>query len=180
MRHLMDTKSHNWREAGLARQISARAVKRARLEFLILFPALAGVLLVYGYRRNLFGPDLDIPVRIATVVALMILGWALARDVGRAIGPSLFRRLDPGTAGTVGFLLRLVTVSSLCSLRCASRVWRLRRWPSEARSPPSCSASPPSRRSAISSPAPCCSAPARSAWASACACRAAASRSRGS
>ena len=50
------------------------------------------------------------PVRIGTVVALMILGWAMARDVGRALGPALFRRLDPGTAGTVGFLIRLVTV----------------------------------------------------------------------
>jgi small conductance mechanosensitive channel len=121
MRHFMDTKSHNWREAGLARQISARAVKRARVEFLILFPALAGTLLVYGYRRQLFGPDLDLPVRIATVVALVILGWALARDVGRALGPYLFRRLDPGTAGTIGFLLRLVTVviALLVALRIA-------------------------------------------------------------
>ena len=71
--------------------------------------------------RELFGPDFDIPVRIATVVALMILGWALARDVGRALGPYLFRRLDPGTAGTIGFLLRLVTViiALLVALRVA-------------------------------------------------------------
>jgi small-conductance mechanosensitive channel len=124
MKRLMDTKSHNWREAGLARQISARAVKRARLEFLILFPALAGILLVYGCRRELFGPDLDVPVRIATVIALVILGWALARDVGRALGPYLFRRMDPGTAGTVGFLLRLVTV--IIALIVALRVAGLR------------------------------------------------------
>jgi small-conductance mechanosensitive channel len=30
--------------------------------------------------------------------------------VGRALAPTLFRRLDPGTAGTVGFLIRLVFV----------------------------------------------------------------------
>ena len=41
----------------------------------------------------------------------MILGWAIARDVGRSFGPALFRRLDPGTAGTVGFLIRLATVA---------------------------------------------------------------------
>jgi small conductance mechanosensitive channel len=41
---------------------------------------------------------------------LLALGWAIARDVGRALGPALFRRLDPATAGTVGFLIRLVTV----------------------------------------------------------------------
>jgi small-conductance mechanosensitive channel len=41
---------------------------------------------------------------------LVILGWAIARDIGRALGPPLFRRLDPATAGTVGFLIRLTTV----------------------------------------------------------------------
>jgi sarcosine oxidase subunit alpha len=87
MKHFMDTKSHNWREAGLARQISARAVKRARLEFVVLFPALAGVLLVYRYRQDLFG--VDMPVRLATVIALVILGWSFARDVGRAAGPDV-------------------------------------------------------------------------------------------
>jgi small-conductance mechanosensitive channel len=49
-------------------------------------------------------------VRIGTVLALMILGWQFARDVGRSLGPMLFRRLDPGTAGTVGFLIRLTTI----------------------------------------------------------------------
>jgi small conductance mechanosensitive channel len=121
MRHLMDTKSHAWRDAGLARQLSARAVKRARIEFLVLFPALAGALAVYSLRRELFGPALDLPVRIVTVIVLVILGWAFARDVGRAAGPWLFRRLDPGTAGTLGFLLRLVTViiALLVALRVA-------------------------------------------------------------
>lgn len=121
MKHFMDTKSHSWREVGLARQVSARAVKRARVEFVVLFPAIAGVLIVYSYRRSLFGSDFDPLVRIATVLALVILGWAFARDVGRALGPYLFRRLDPGTAGTVGFLLRLITVilALLVALRVA-------------------------------------------------------------
>jgi small-conductance mechanosensitive channel len=38
-------------------------------------------------------------------------GWALARAIGRVAGPTLFRRMDPGTAGTVGFIIRLVTVA---------------------------------------------------------------------
>src|SRR5207302_2568437 len=45
-----------------------------------------------------------------TVSVLVILGWAIARDVGRGLGPALFRRMDPATAGTVGFLIRLVTI----------------------------------------------------------------------
>ncbi len=44
------------------------------------------------------------------MLALLALGWALARDIGRVAGPTFFRRMDPGTAGTVGFLVRLVTV----------------------------------------------------------------------
>jgi small-conductance mechanosensitive channel len=61
------------------------------------------------------------PVRIMTVIALIGLGWALARAVGRALGPALFRRLDPATAGTTGFLIRLVTiaVTLLVALRIA-------------------------------------------------------------
>ncbi|MBI5105101.1 MAG: mechanosensitive ion channel family protein [Solirubrobacterales bacterium] len=61
------------------------------------------------------------PVRIATVIALVALGWQFARDLGRAFGPTLFRRLDPGTAGTVGFLVRFATVilALLVALRIA-------------------------------------------------------------
>lgn len=108
MKNPFDTRSHSWREVGLARQLSARAVKRARLHILLLLPMIAGVLVLYSYRRDFVG--VDEPIRIATVVALVALGWQIARDLGRAAGPTLFRRLDPGTAGTVGFLVRFVTI----------------------------------------------------------------------
>jgi len=108
MRKMFETKSHSWQEAGLARQISAKAARKARRQAVVLIPLLFGVLLAYRYRTELFG--VDMPIRLITVVALLILGWTIARDVGRAIGPSLFRRLDPGTAGTVGFLIRLMTI----------------------------------------------------------------------
>lgn len=99
---------------------TARArAKKARREALIMLPLIAGVLLAYHYREQVFG--LDLPVRIGTVVALVILGWALARDIGQAIGPILFKRVEPGTAGTVGFLVRLGTlaVAVLVALRIA-------------------------------------------------------------
>ena len=117
-RRVFDTKSHSWREVGLARQIGAQA-KRARIQFFLLAPLIAGVLVLYEFREQIFGVDL--PVRIATVIALIALGWAMARDVGRALGPTLFRRLDPATAGTVGFLIRLATVvlALLVALRVA-------------------------------------------------------------
>jgi small conductance mechanosensitive channel len=119
MKRLLETRSHSWREAGLARQLSARAVKRARIQTLVLLPMIAAVLVLYSNRDRIFG--VDEPVRIATVLALVALGWQFARDLGRAAGPTLFRRLDPGTAGTVGFLVRFFTivVAVLVALRVA-------------------------------------------------------------
>lgn len=113
------TRSHTWQQAGLAKQVTTRAAKRARLQFLLTAPLLAGVMVLYQYRVEIFG--VDTPARIGTVIALIAIGWSMARDVGRALGPALFRRLDPGTAGTVGFLIRLATVvlSLLVALRVA-------------------------------------------------------------
>jgi len=121
MRQLFSTHTHSWRDVGLARQLSRRAVKRARIQSLVLLPLLVAVLVLYGYREKLFGPAYDTPARIVTFLALISLGWQFARDIGRAFGPTLFRRMDPGTAGTVGFLLRLVTMLAavLVALRIA-------------------------------------------------------------
>src|SRR4051794_30529993 len=107
---MLQTRTHAWEEVGLSRQLGRNAARKARREALVLLPLLAGVLVAYAERGRLFGPDLDTVVRILTSVALIALGWAFARDVGRVVGPELMRRMDPGTAGTVGFLLRLVTV----------------------------------------------------------------------
>jgi len=120
---MFETRSHAWQEVGLLRQISPRVVKRARLEALLLVPLFVGVVIFYDNRVSLLGapgrhgrpatslePALETPVRVVTVIALMALGWAIARDIGRALGPPLFRRLEPATAGTVGFLIRLMTV----------------------------------------------------------------------
>jgi small-conductance mechanosensitive channel len=106
---MFETRSQAWREVGLLRQISPRAVRRARLQALLLVPLFAGVVIVYEHRQALLG--VDVPVRVAAVAALLILGWAIARDIGRALGPALFRRLDPATAGTAGFVVRLGTVA---------------------------------------------------------------------
>jgi small conductance mechanosensitive channel len=131
---MFETRSQAWREVGLLRQISPRVVKRARLEALVLVPLFVGVVVLYDNRVSLLGsagshgraakelePAVETPVTIVTVIALMILGWAIARDIGRSLGPPLFRRLDPATAGTTGFLIRLLTVviALLVALRVA-------------------------------------------------------------
>jgi small conductance mechanosensitive channel len=119
-RRVFPTRSHSWREVGLARQLSRAAVKRARLQALVLGPLLLGLYAVWVYRDELFGRAWDLPVRIGVVLAMLMVGWQLARDIGRAAGPALFRRLDPGTAGTVGFLIRLLTM--LAAVVVAARV----------------------------------------------------------
>ena len=103
-------RSQAWRQVGVARHLSRRAVKRARIESLVLLPVLAGILAVYSERRVLFPRDWDTAVRVLIAIALACVGWQFARDVGRALGPTLFRRMEPGTAGTVGFLIRLFTM----------------------------------------------------------------------
>ncbi|MGD0452022.1 MAG: mechanosensitive ion channel family protein [Solirubrobacteraceae bacterium] len=143
---MFETRSQAWQEVGLLRQISPRVVKRARLEALLLVPLFVGVVILYDNRLSLFGTTtlikhghesmaeaihrgdystslegLDTPVRVATVIVLVILGWAIARDIGRGMGPALFRRMEPATAGTVGFAIRLATVvvAALVALRIA-------------------------------------------------------------
>jgi small conductance mechanosensitive channel len=128
---MFETRSQAWKEVGLIRQISPKVVKRARLEALVLLPLFAAIVVVYDNRVRLFGREIptyvnhegrkilahkslekavETPITVVTVILLVILGWAIARDVGRGLGPALFRRLDPATAGTVGFLIRLATV----------------------------------------------------------------------
>lgn len=118
---MFETRSHSWREAGLLHQISPGVVRRARWEALLLVPLFVGVVVLYEYRRDVLGLDsrghgslewLETPVQIVAVIALLILGWAVARDIGRAFGPTLFRRMEPAMAGTVGFVIRLVTVAA--------------------------------------------------------------------
>src|SRR4051812_33102467 len=121
MKQLFETRSHTWVDAGLARQLSRRALRRARLQIVLFAPLLAGVLFLYSQRGRISGAET--PIRIVTVVALLMLGWALIRDVGRLLGPSLFRRMDPATAGTVGFLIRLVGVVAITGV--ALRLARL-------------------------------------------------------
>ena len=126
---MFETRSHSWREAGLIRQINPAMVKRARLEGAVAIALFVAIKLIDDHRRSLFGystrhhsnSGLDLSIRMATVVVLLILGWTVARDVGRAIAPAMFRRMDPATAGTVGFLMRLATaaIALLVALRTA-------------------------------------------------------------
>jgi small conductance mechanosensitive channel len=110
LERMFETRSQAWEKVGLAGQVSREMVRRARRQALVVLLLLVGVLVAYADREQVFGRGLETPVRAATVLALVALGWAFARDIGRAAAPTFFRRMDPATAGTVGFLIRLVTL----------------------------------------------------------------------
>ena len=98
---------------------TAQKASRAKRELVVVIPLLAVTVYAYARREELFG--VDTPVRVGAAIVMVVLGWALARDLGRFTAPALFRRMDPATAGTAGFLIRLVfiVVAAIVSLRVA-------------------------------------------------------------
>lgn len=109
-RRVFEHRTQLWREVGLGSELDARTAAREKGKIVLLGALIAGVLVLFGHRHDLF-PGAGVYVRYATALALVILGWALARSLAVGLGPSLFRRMDPGTAGTAGFLIRLVSIA---------------------------------------------------------------------
>jgi small conductance mechanosensitive channel len=100
-----------YQHSAFARVLTAEATRRARKarrEAIALIPIAAGLVFLWIYREDIFGTDT--PVRIAAAIAIAAVGWRFARDIGRALGPRLLGRFDPGTASTVSFLVQLVTL----------------------------------------------------------------------
>jgi small-conductance mechanosensitive channel len=110
-----ESRTEIWREVGLGEQVDRATAKRARSQTLVFIALIAFVLLAFDRRHELF-PGGGTPVRVATVAALVVLGWGLARAIGQGLAPALFGRLEPGTAGTVGFLIRLVTIVGMLAV----------------------------------------------------------------
>ena len=110
---MFETHSEEWERVGLAVDYDEKSLRSARRRLAILVPLFIAVVVVYSNYRTWFDVkpgSWDTAIKVVTVLALLALGWAIARDIGRSAGPTFFRRMDPGTAGTVGFLVRLVTV----------------------------------------------------------------------
>ena len=116
---MFETRSDAWEAVGLALEVNQKSVRRAQRQAAVIVPLIIGVLVVYGERHRILGEhrhgtgwspsSWDTPVQIAAVIVFFALGLALTRQAGRALGPMLMKRMEPGVAGTVGFLLRLVT-----------------------------------------------------------------------
>jgi small conductance mechanosensitive channel len=100
-----------YRQSAIGRRLTAEAsrrARRARREAIALIPIVVGVVLLWRFREDIFGTDT--PIRIAAAILLATIGWRLARDAGRAMGPRLLSRFDPSTASTLSFLVQLVTL----------------------------------------------------------------------
>jgi small-conductance mechanosensitive channel len=115
---MFETRSDAWENVGLAQHVSQQAIRKARRQAVILVVLLAGVLVLnhyFGHYTTGVGRHARqhhrTSVHVAAAIAIAALGWAFARDIGRAAAPTFFRRMDPSTAGTVGFLIRLATVA---------------------------------------------------------------------
>jgi small-conductance mechanosensitive channel len=111
-RAFFESRTEQWRQVGLGAEVDRAEASRARGNFVLFALMVAGVLVAFAHRSTLF-PGLGTQTRIATVVALVVLGWGLARSLGRGIAPMLVRRMDPATAGTAGFLVRLFTIAAM-------------------------------------------------------------------
>lgn len=109
---MFETRSQSWREAGLLREIDPQAVRRARVTALLLLPIFIGIVVLDRHLNDVgvSKEELKLLIKVASAIVLAVLGWVIAKDAGRAFGPMLFRRLEPGTAGTIGFLIRLATI----------------------------------------------------------------------
>ncbi len=114
-RELFETRSHAWHSLGLGDELAPRFSKRQLGGLLIALLVLAGTLVVY-YNRKHIAPGYSQWIRYGTVVILVIVGSAAVHWLARGLSPRLYRRLDPATAGTTGFVIRLLATAAVVIL----------------------------------------------------------------
>ncbi|WP_249009638.1 mechanosensitive ion channel family protein [Conexibacter sp. DBS9H8] len=122
---MFDTRSDAWAAVGLELEVNTKEISRARRRLLasliLLIATVVGKSMalhhwaaVYASTRHSAHPhhwliNSKSPFELLAMLIVLALGWLISKDLGR-LAPSLFRRMDPATAGTVEFLIRLVTV----------------------------------------------------------------------
>ena len=120
LERMFETRSEAWEAVGLSVEVSTKTVRAATRRLLICLPLLVAVFVakdmildhISRHQDHLWlGIFSATTVTVVAVVAVLVLGWFISRDVGR-VSPRLFRRMDPSTAGTVEFLVRLALVAA--------------------------------------------------------------------
>jgi small conductance mechanosensitive channel len=108
---MFETRSEEWAAAGLPLEIDEHLARRAWRELAVLIPLLIGVIVgeqIAAQHVSKVGQTL---VQLAAAAAVLVIGWLVSRDLAR-IAPTIFRRMDPATAGTVEFLIRFAAVAA--------------------------------------------------------------------
>jgi small conductance mechanosensitive channel len=114
-RELFETRSHAWQALGLGDELAPRFSKRQFGGLLAALLLIAGTLFVY-YNRKSIAPGYGQWIRAGTVVVLIVVGSAATHWLARGLSPRLYRRLDPATAGTTGFVIRLLAMTAVVVL----------------------------------------------------------------
>lgn len=132
---MFETRSDAWAAVGLNFEIDRAALRHARQRLCITIPLLIAVIVgrklalnhiadvqranhIWNEAHKQTGPFhhaqwlISKPtITVVSVICVIILGWLISRDLSR-IAPAFFRRMDPATAGTVGFLVRFIAVAA--------------------------------------------------------------------
>lgn len=120
LERMFETRSEAWAAVGLEVQVNSRLVRAARRRLVFTIPLLIACIVA---EQQALAHITDLkdhqhtwvvgkaPVTLAAVIAVIVLGWLISRDLGR-IAPAFFKRMDPATAGTVEFLIRFVSVAA--------------------------------------------------------------------
>src|SRR5215213_4987233 len=114
-KELFETRSHAWHSLGLGDELAPRFSKRQFGGLLLALLVIAGTLFVYGHRQEI-APGYGRWIRAGTVVILIVVGSAAVHWLVRGLSPRLYRRLDPATAGTTGFVIRLLAMTAVVVL----------------------------------------------------------------
>jgi small-conductance mechanosensitive channel len=114
-RELFETRSHAWHSLGLGDELAPRFSKRQFGGLLLALLVIGGTLFVYGHRHQI-APGYGQWVRLGTVIVLIVVGSAAVHWLVRGLSPRLYRRLDPATAGTTGFVVRLLAMTAVVIL----------------------------------------------------------------
>jgi small conductance mechanosensitive channel len=109
-RELFETRTHAWQSLGLGEEIETRGVsKRSLVGLVVAVLVLIATLVVYSHRQRI-APGYGEWFRVGTVIVLVLVGSAAIHWLSRSLQPRLYRRLDPATAGTAGFVFRLLAM----------------------------------------------------------------------
>jgi small-conductance mechanosensitive channel len=112
---LFETRSHVWQSLGLGDELAPRLSRKAFGWLLVALLVIAATLVVYDHRGQI-APGYGNWIRLGTVVVLVVVGTAATHWLARGLSPRLYRRLDPATAGTTGFVIRLLASAAVVIL----------------------------------------------------------------